>query len=457
MTYFIPENNLAEFERRMKLLVRRAVRCNSPLTYKIDRNIFEDREITFINAHGKETKRRLRFCQVEVEGDRPKFAGWSFLGTLEHTTEGNILRLVPGETAPAQYRDCAPTCDHCKINRVRKDTYLVRHDNGDHRQVGSGCIKDFLGAASPQQLASMTEAWVSFSDMIKMAEDYRWQGGGDGVYVSYERYDLIEYLSHVCAIIRVSGTFMSRSSSEKIFAANGNTRRPETTAWKAYRLGYIPPQGANKEDFHKWQEERAKFAPLDEDKEMAENAITWCLRKFGSGIAEDDVDDIKDSLLSTREQDSISDFDHNLLVIAKGQSCERRTFGIAAYLIQAYRKDNGLIPDRDKKPVSNHVGEVGKRFRNLRVTVNFHTSWDTAYGTQHLFKMVTAEGNIIVWKTNSFSLTEGEQYDLTATVKEHGQYNGEKQTTVSRAAVVDVPKTSPEPESVQAVQEMAVA
>src|SRR5699024_12772450 len=37
------------------------------------------------------------------------------------------------------------TCHHCQINRYRTNTYVVRHDDGTQKFVGSTCLKDFLG------------------------------------------------------------------------------------------------------------------------------------------------------------------------------------------------------------------------------------------------------------------------------------------------------------------------
>ena len=49
----------------------------------------------------------------------------------------NILATVPGQVPlPLKYRTAGPTCDHCGFNRNRKDTYVLRHDDGRYVQVG---------------------------------------------------------------------------------------------------------------------------------------------------------------------------------------------------------------------------------------------------------------------------------------------------------------------------------
>ena len=82
------------------------------------------------------------------------FAGWSFIATLQHLTTGeNIIRNISDEfVVPLEYRSSGSDCQHCMVNRYRKDTYVVRHDSGKYFQVGSTCIKDFLGGNSPDNI-----------------------------------------------------------------------------------------------------------------------------------------------------------------------------------------------------------------------------------------------------------------------------------------------------------------
>ena len=86
--------------------------------------------------------------EVELGGDAPSYNGWSFLATLdwdEHA--GLVTRCAPGVEVVVD-RDAlvAGWCDHCRTTRTRKATYLVRNEEtGVQLQVGSSCIKDFLG------------------------------------------------------------------------------------------------------------------------------------------------------------------------------------------------------------------------------------------------------------------------------------------------------------------------
>jgi hypothetical protein len=452
MTYYIPEGNVKQFETRIARLIKRALKLGSPLSYVINRDDFRDEKATFTRNDGKETEVFVRRFRVEVTGEEPKYAGWQFIGTLEHTDEGNVLRMVPGKIAPPQYRDCAPFCEHCKLKRVRKDTFLVHHvENGTTTQVGSNCLVDFLGHENPQSLAQLAAIWVNLNELTQLAEDAHWLGGGGGgAYINKDRQDLLTFLSIVAEIVIQENQFWSRSAVQRIQEKRApNSRVPEVTAWRAAR--YMHP---TRNDYS----EAEKFTPTEAAVKLAEQAREWVLSEYGEALPDSGYDAIKSALLHAARPE-LNDFEHNLLVVAKGEFCERRTFGIAAYIVEAYRKAHNMLPER-KKPtsVSHHFGTVGQRFPKLEVTCEKVATWNSMeYGTGSLFKLRTAEGNMAVWRTYNVSeendMIEGHHYVIAATVKKHGDYNQEKQTEMSRVKVtlgsLNAPVPAPQPESLE--------
>ena len=85
-----------------------------------------------------------------------------------------------------------------------------------------------------------------------------------------------------------------------------------------------------------------------------------------------------------------------------------------------------------------HVGTVGER-RDFDLTVRFTTSYDTEWGTTWVFVMEDAEGNVVVYKGSAWlwnaaknMVEKGDKISLKATVKEHGERDGVKQTIISR-------------------------
>lgn len=112
---------------------------------------------------------------------------------------------------------------------------------------------------------------------------------------------------------------------------------------------------------------------------------------------------------------------------------------------------------------SEWVGEPKKRI-DLELTLIRVYEYDRqAYGysygyhpeTVHVYTLADADGNCIVWKSANFLSTEwydgdddwhcetaepGDKVLMKATVKEHGEYRGVKQTVVNRPKVKEIVK-----------------
>ena len=84
---------------------------------------------------------------LEVSGTAPKYDGWTIIARIDVLASGAAVAVnAPGVDEAIALDDYTPgSCDHCHSNRRRNQTYIVQHDNGDRRFVGSTCLKDFLG------------------------------------------------------------------------------------------------------------------------------------------------------------------------------------------------------------------------------------------------------------------------------------------------------------------------
>ena len=101
-----------------------------------------------------------------------------------------------------------------------------------------------------------------------------------------------------------------------------------------------------------------------------------------------------------------------------------------------------------RKAISQYVGEIGKRETftvTLEKCVKFEVTSYMGFGTdtKRIYIFADADGNKIVWKTtgilwkdpddwNKGSVQEGETVKIKGTIKEHGEFNGEKQTEINR-------------------------
>ena len=84
---------------------------------------------------------------VTITGEPPAYGGWRFVAAVDAIDGGTIIRYPPGGDLGISNQDVAAgKCDHCHTNRARRSTMLVTNqDTGELLQVGTTCLKDFLG------------------------------------------------------------------------------------------------------------------------------------------------------------------------------------------------------------------------------------------------------------------------------------------------------------------------
>lgn len=91
---------------------------------------------------------------------------------------------------------------------------------------------------------------------------------------------------------------------------------------------------------------------------------------------------------------------------------------------------------------SKHTGTVGKR-QTFTATVVRVSSFERpryasyGYETVWIISMTDTEGNTLVSKSASFHAPKGETLTFKATVKDHDEYQGERQTVVQRIARIE--------------------
>ena len=94
-----------------------------------------------------------------LRGAAPVLAGSQLTAILDHR-EGRLTwrsvsehgdRLDPGAFP-------GPRCEHCGLRRRRAETFVVVHvQSGEIRQVGSGCLRDFVGGHDPERACRQAE------------------------------------------------------------------------------------------------------------------------------------------------------------------------------------------------------------------------------------------------------------------------------------------------------------
>jgi hypothetical protein len=403
MTFKVPACNLAFLSERIEKLNRKGAKLGCA---EIKTRVLS---VEWVSKHTEAGTYRERYYTIELEGAAPRLeGGWTFLGTLQHTEAGNILRAIPGKEIPESYRTAPRTCDHCKKIRARKDTYLVKTEAGEIRQVGHSCVADYLGHQSPQQIAFL-------ATIVKEMEDLGSEG--ERRYGAPQVLLTTEFMEMAAEVVLRKG-FVSRAAAQSYAEKSGGASLLETTAGETWFQLY-----PDRELMAKSPELYFDVTPAA--RELAVKVMEWVIstpQKPGYGM--------------------------NLQIAMKLETVTRRDGGLLASAIGAYQKAMGQQATREsarkKLENSKHFGEVGKR-EIFELTVVGEHHFEGQYGgSRHmapedriLYRMLTADGNVATWWTTGAKLEVGKTYRLKATVKKHDDYKGIAQTVLTRCAVED--------------------
>lgn len=102
---------------------------------------------------------------------------------------------------------------------------------------------------------------------------------------------------------------------------------------------------------------------------------------------------------------------------------------------EAKEKIQKAFKQAEGPSLSEYVGSIGERLRNLSAIYKGTRGFNSRYGWTniHIFNI----GNdVLVWfTTKDLELKKGDLVDLTGTVKSYNEYNEEKQTILSRCVI----------------------
>ncbi len=399
--YSVHADRFGEVTKRAEKLNKRAIKLGAePVTITFLRN--EERPVI-----DPETKQPVRdyfghvvtktWTVFTIEGARPKADGWVLAARFDHSVAelgAPIIKSVPGtgDLAPEfRTNERTQVCEHCKSKRRRKDTFLVRHDDGRELVVGRQCIADFLG----HNLAKLVPVCEGILGFIDELDGFR---GSNELPVS-----LGGFLTVVTALVRTGG-YVSK--------AIARDRGGMSTADEAWALCATPEHLLK-------GEERAFLAKANDFATQAQDVLSWAKEAFSAPK---------------------SDFDYNMHLATKVESNLPATLsGVAAYLPVAWMKANENQVKKEAKKPSEYVGTVGGKV-DLMVTYLGTASFDSEWGTTHIHRFQDSDSNLIVWKTST-GLFKGDSYEwftegsvlkLRGSVKAHTEYKGTKQTLVLR-------------------------
>ena len=418
--YEVPEANLGTLRERIESLNKRAKRLGvAPIELVVDfleiRHEVYGRdgsrswlsEAKLEGSSRKTTGMTMGYYAVRVFGETPKYDGWSFVASLEPMTDDsgkteNLIKAVPGEKCPSDVSDRIGECDHCGVSRRRSETFVVRHESGEHRVVGRNCIADFLGGADPRSIAGRA-TWLSeVGEACSESEEYYGSSTPTGA--------ALDRMLYVAAAVIDSIGWVSK----------GRAYDTGETSTASHVVDLLEPKKPSDSNYLKAL--REKVAIRDKHKKIATDAIIWA-----QNLSDDECE--------------VSDYLANIRLVAKCAWCRYKHIGIAVSIVSSFLRHLDQLREAERRaarPESNHIGEVKKRLV-LKVTCDRIFVTQGHYGETGIHKMVDDEGNDITWFASSSPewLEEGKSYIVKATVKSHGEYKERKQTVVNRLAIVE--------------------
>lgn len=358
---------------------------------------------------------------VSLRGEAPRLPGWEFVAVLEHVGRGaTIVRQVPlaqvrdGELEP--YRSAAAWCAHCNTVRNRNDTYVVRSEkNGKLVQVGSSCLRDYLGHDDPHALAKLAEELCGLARSCGLGWDDELGFGSR----QPRGWPVVTYLAEVSAAIRESG-WLSRGKARGTSQAATADVAWSSLVDKAHR---------------RTRDSRGRpcvCATTDEDHARARRALETGRRFLEERAA----------------SRSLSDYEHNLRVtLGLASETDHENFevtermaGIAASLLSYVDREceqrAAAAREQFAARDSMHMGQVGERL-DVHVEIISRRTFNGNFGPRTVVNMASPDGDRLVWWSSGYpedTIQAGHVFMVSGTVRDHvtNARNGARETVLRR-------------------------
>lgn len=323
---------------------------------------------------------------IEVSGCTPLVENCELIAVISKLDDGtNVVNIVPGKECPEKYRQANfNECSHCNISRYRKEVVIVRNEDGEYKQLGKTCLKDYLGVS----LENLVNRFTYVYELCNEAKEYL--GERQELIVSPQR-----FLEAASVCIEKFGFVGSKDWD----------RTPtKSDAWRVC----FPWSKADRDFIREYE-----LYPSDKNKENVVNALQWL-----------------------EQQSDKNDFIYNLKQIARQEFVGYKYIGYLAALLPSYYKAVEKEKEEKKQDVpSEWVGQPKDRLTSTAKCV-FYKTYESDYGLKSVVKFVT-DNNILTWfASNEPDFKVDQEYVIKYTVKNHDTYNNKKQTIVNRVKAI---------------------
>lgn len=315
------------------------------------------------------------YIYLVVTGTPASYDGWEFIGVADFLEGEIITRTIAGAQ---DFNVVENYCAHCHTNRDRNSLLIVKNiETGEVKQLGTTCVKDFLG-------------WDFSPVALPTEEDFESLGGGSGKPVV----EINTFLAWVVATANAYG----------FATASAGGRSTGSLVWNGL--------GGDKASLE------AIVEPTDADTAQAVELLAWGKGKFNAD-----------------DYDAVTEFVWNLSKALKLSSVYAQTKGIIASLYKVFQNEQARIIEDAKVYKAEQFGATGERVQ-LEVEVTGATSIEGAYGLTTLYQFVSGDYKL-KWFCSGYGVLEvGKSYKLKGTIKGSDTFKGQFATILTRCKVV---------------------
>ena len=395
----LTRHQVAELEDRVAAANRKAKRAGA-MPFEVEVGEYYPRQTwVAITPHSGDWV-AVHKAAVTVTGYIPRIKGdWKLIAVAdqEHAT-GVVTWSRTTDSVDVQALPANTHCDHCNAHRNRRKVFYLGASHGRVMRLGSSCVKEYLKDVTAQQL--MFEAYAAGlrAEMCTMEEGFAALPKG------FTLYDPAEVLALAYTLTAETG-YVSRARSEdtglaatasKVFAA----LEDPTYRRSLKNTGFDGPDGT-------WID-----GDWDNMVAKANTTLEWVRS----------LDDSQDN-----------EFMLNLVAVAKADKVASKHTGILCAALACHARHLKDEATKAVKVKDAWVGTVGERLV-LDVNVTAIRVSDGYYGQTIIYNFHTTDGEPVVWFCSGAGLgvDEGDTIRIKGTIKEHGEFRGQRQTKLNR-------------------------
>jgi len=345
---------------------------------------------------------QIKFFDCELSSETVVAGDYEFIGVIEYYKNKDEVTFVTlsNNNIPEEYSNSLPTCDHCNTKRKRNTTFVLRSKvDGSTVQVGSTCLRDFLGYDASDLIRAL-RFMTKFSNVVAHYLYAPLTTTAGKFHDKQKRqYGVREILMLTNAVIRIFGYHTAKSE----------THVP--TSQVVAKMCEEPDSKEGAFWLNKVNENRLDMT----DSTMANEVVKWA-----------------------NEDSSNNDYMYNVRSCLNAGTVTEFRFGILCSAVGSFRAAMLKKIENASMYSDAYLGTVGKR-QEFEVKCIDTKVIDSHYGTTILYTMIDTDNNVLTWfSTSDLEIPKDRFMKIKGTVKKHQVFNDIKQTVLSRVAQVKV-------------------